>query len=40
KYARTRSGQKGGWIRRAEEFITPKYHLSQVEFQKRIAAWG
>ena len=40
KYARTRSGKKGGWIRRAEEFITPKYHLSQVEFQKRIAAWG
>ena len=29
KYARTRAGQKGGWIRRAEEFIAPKYHLSQ-----------
>tara|TARA_R110000850_G_scaffold105711_1_gene216796 strand:- start:119 stop:730 length:612 start_codon:yes stop_codon:yes gene_type:complete len=40
KYARTNSGKKGGWIRRAEEFITPKYHLSQGEFQKRVAAWG
>ena len=28
KYARTRVGKKGGWIRRAEEFIAPQYHLS------------
>jgi lysozyme family protein len=39
KYARTRAGQKGGWIRRAEEFIAPQYHLSSTEFQKRIASW-
>jgi lysozyme family protein len=40
KYARTRAGQKGGWIRRAEEFIAPQYHLSSTEFQKRIASWA
>ena len=40
KYARTRSGGKGGWIKRAEEFISPQYHLSKAAFQQRIAAWG
>lgn len=40
KYARSRAGGKGGWIRRAEEFISPRYHLSTSEFRKRIAAWG
>lgn len=40
KYARTRSGKKGGWIRRAEEFLSPRFHLSQVEFERRVAAWG
>ena len=40
KYARTRAGGKGGWITRAEEFIAPKYHLSQTEFSKRVASWG
>ncbi|MEM1073837.1 MAG: holin-associated N-acetylmuramidase [Pseudomonadota bacterium] len=39
KYARTKSGGKGGWIKRAEEFISPKYHLSQAEFQERVAKW-
>jgi lysozyme family protein len=39
KFARTRSGAKGGWIRRAEEFIAPRYHLSEAEFQQRVAAW-
>ena len=38
KYARTRAGKKGGWIRRAEEFIAPKYHLSQSQFNKRVAS--
>ena len=40
KFARTRAGGKGGWIRRAEDFIAPRYHLSAVEFQRRVAAWG
>ncbi len=40
KYARTRAGGKGGWIKRAETFIARPYHLSSAEFQKRVAAWG
>ncbi|KGJ06391.1 Predicted Peptidoglycan domain-containing protein [Paracoccus halophilus] len=40
KYARTRAGGKGGWITRAEEFISERYHLSAAEHQARIAAWG
>lgn len=39
KYARTRAGGKGGWIRRAEEFMAARYHLSAVEFQQRTASW-
>jgi lysozyme family protein len=39
KFARTRAGGKGGWIRRAEEFIALRYHLSAAEFQERVAAW-
>ena len=40
KYARTRAGDKGGWIRRAEEFISPRYHLSEQQFRERVAAWA
>ncbi|SDD79179.1 holin-associated N-acetylmuramidase [Ruegeria marina] len=39
KYARTRSGGKGGWIKRAEEFMSPQFRLSEAEFQRRVAAW-
>ncbi|EAQ01491.1 hypothetical protein OB2597_01342 [Pseudooceanicola batsensis HTCC2597] len=39
KYARTRAGGKGGWIRRAEEFISPLYHMTEQEFRNRVAAW-
>ncbi len=39
KFARTRAGGKGGWIRRAEEFIAPRYHLSEAEFSERVAQW-
>lgn len=39
KYARTRAGGKGGWIRRAEEFLSPRYHLSDAAFAARVAAW-
>jgi lysozyme family protein len=40
KYARTRAGGKGGWIRRAEEFIASRYHMTEAEFAARVAAWG
>ena len=40
KYARRRDGGKGGWITRAEEFISKKYHLSEADHQRRIAAWA
>ena len=40
KYARTRAGSKGGWIKRAEEFISPQYHLSDARFRARVSQWG
>ncbi|WP_417247784.1 holin-associated N-acetylmuramidase [Celeribacter sp.] len=40
KYARRRDGGKGGWIKRAEEFISERYHLTASEHAKRVAAWG
>ena len=40
KYARSRTGGKGGWIRRAEEFIAPRYHMSEADFARRVAQWG
>ena len=40
KYARTRAGGKGGWIRRAEEFISAQFHMSNSEFQRRVSAWA
>jgi len=39
KFARTRAGGKGGWIRRAEEFIAPRWHLGEDEFRDRVAQW-
>lgn len=39
KYARTRAGGKGGWIRRAEEFISSRYHMTDEEFRERISGW-
>ena len=40
RYATRRDGGKGGWIRRAEEFISPEYHLTDAEHRERVAAWG
>ena len=39
KFARTRSGGKGGWIRRAEAFISSRYHMTPAEFRDRVAKW-
>jgi len=40
KFARRRDGGKGGWIVRAEEFISPKYHLSDAEHAARVRGWA
>ena len=40
KYARRRDGGQGGWIRRAEEFIHPRYHLTDAQHRERTKAWG
>ena len=40
KYARRKDGGKGDWIKRAEEFITRRFHLSLVEHNQRETAWG
>ncbi|MEL6169034.1 MAG: holin-associated N-acetylmuramidase [Pseudomonadota bacterium] len=40
KFARRRDGGKGGWIRRAEEFIAPRYHLTEAAHRARVAAWA
>jgi lysozyme family protein len=39
KFARRRDGGKGGWIRRAEAFISGTYHLTEAEHRARVAAW-
>ena len=40
KYARRLDGSKGGWITRAEEFISPRYHLTDAQHRERTASWG
>ena len=40
KFARRRDGGKGGWITRAEEFISPQWHLSERAHRARVASWG
>jgi lysozyme family protein len=40
KFARRRDGGKGGWILRAEAFMSPRYHLSEAQHRARVAAWG
>ncbi len=39
KYARRVDGGKGGWITRAEEFISPRYHLTDQQHRERTAGW-
>jgi lysozyme family protein len=40
KYARSRDGGKGGWIKRAEAFISTRYHLTEAQHQARVSQWG
>lgn len=40
KYARRNDGGKGGWIVRAEEFISARYHLTDKQHRERIAKWA
>jgi lysozyme family protein len=40
KFARRRDGGKGGWITRAEEFMSPKYRLTDAQHRARVAAWA
>lgn len=32
KFARARRGNKGGWIKRAEKYMRPRFHLSPSVF--------
>ena len=40
KFATTRNGGKGGWILRAEEFISPRFRLTEAQHRERVASWG
>ncbi|MEO9823923.1 MAG: holin-associated N-acetylmuramidase [Paracoccaceae bacterium] len=40
KYARRRDGGKGGWITRAEAFISNRFHLSDAAHARRVSSWG
>ncbi len=40
KYVRRKDGGKGGWITRAEDFISPRYHLTDDEHARRVASWS
>lgn len=40
KFARRQDGGKGGWILRAESFISARYHLTESEHRERTASWG
>lgn len=40
KFARRRDGGKGGWIIRAEEFISKRFHLSEAEHAARVRGWA
>jgi lysozyme family protein len=40
KYARRRDGGKGGWITRAEAFMSPRFHLTEAQHRERTRAWA
>ncbi|MDF1720498.1 MAG: holin-associated N-acetylmuramidase [Minwuia sp.] len=39
-FARRRDGGKGGWIRRAEEFMSAQFHYTARQHHERTAAWA
>lgn len=39
KFARRRDGGKGGWITRAEAFMSPRFHLTEAQHRERTKAW-
>lgn len=40
RFARRRDGGKGGWIIRAESFMSPRYRLTDAEHARRVAGWA
>jgi lysozyme family protein len=40
KYAKRRDGGKGGWIKRAEEFLPQELQLTEDQHRERTSAWG
>ncbi|MDX5329656.1 MAG: holin-associated N-acetylmuramidase [Caulobacteraceae bacterium] len=40
KFARTKAGGKGGWITRAEEFMAPRFRLTDAQHRERTAKWA
>lgn len=40
KFAQTRAGTKGGWIKRAEDFLPADLHLTQADHARRTARWS
>lgn len=39
KFARTQAGGKGGWIKRAEEFLPKELHFTREQHAERTAGW-
>lgn len=40
RFARSSTGAKGGWITRAEGFMSPRYHLTDSQHRERTATWA
>ncbi len=39
KFARRRDGGKGGWIKRSEEFMDARFHLTRAQHDDRVRLW-
>lgn len=40
KYAKRKDGGKGGWITRAEEFMSPGSRLTEAQHRARVSKWA